>query len=273
MFNELSKNQIKYIQSLKLKKNRVEQKAFVAEGDKIVSELLIQHNFWQKNIQYLIALPSWVQKHELLLQSYKNILYIVNEKTLQSISQLQATNAAIAVLKIPQQNAPTSLLLPNITTQYALLLDGINDPGNLGTIIRIADWFSITNIYCSPNCVEVFNPKTIQASMGSVWRVLLQYTDLPTLINACNQHYQHSIPVLGAFLHGENIMTLNPNNSHKGLIVIGSESHGISPQVANFVNRFITIPKGTNTLPNQATAESLNAAIATGIICAVLCGV
>ena len=144
-----------------------------------------------------------------------------------------------------------------IEQTLSIALDGVQDPGNLGTIIRIADWFGIENIICSPNCVDLYNPKVVQATMGAIARVKVHYTELPQLINAMK-----NLPIYGTFLEGEFIYDTPLSN--KGIIVMGSEGTGISKEVGQLVNKKLFIPSYP---PNRTTSESLNVAVATSIIC------
>jgi TrmH family RNA methyltransferase len=180
--------------------------------------------------------------------SFKNTIEI-SLKDLERISSQKNPNIALAVCEIP-----TAIFNANkLKNKLTLVLDDIRDPGNLGTIIRIADWFGIQNIICSEQTVDVFNPKVVQSTMGSISRVNVFYNDLSEFFNNINE-----IPVYGAFMDGQSIYTIKKNT--EAIIVIGNESQGISTNIEKFVTNKITVPA-------VGQAESLNAAVATGIIC------
>ena len=242
----LSKNKIKYIRSLDLKKNRKEERAFVAEGHKLVGDLLGHFV-----CRFLVATRSWLDKNP-----------NVKAQEIIEVTQEELTRASLQ--KTPQDvlaifEQPAYEMQPDVVSRsLCLALDDIQDPGNLGTIIRVADWFGIEDIFCSLGTVDVYNPKTIQATMGALARVKLHYCDLPSFIASLK-----GIPVYGTFLDGDNMYEkeLTPH----GLIVMGNEGNGVSAEVANLVNERLYIP---NYPPQRETSESLNVAMATGIICA-----
>ncbi len=245
----LSKNQLKFINSLKQKKFREEHQLFIAEGKKIVIELL-QSSITVKQI---LATSSFLRNHKI----EKGIEFFeVKESELERISSLSTSNEVIAVCEIPKNELNTNSLKNKLT----LVLDEIKDPGNLGTIIRIADWFGIETIICSENSVDAFNPKVVQATMGSITRIKIFYTDLVAFLKNNNQQN-----IYGALLEGENIYT--KKLADNGLIVIGNESKGISAEVQKYISDKINIPSFSHFKENKGEAESLNAAIATAIIC------
>jgi TrmH family RNA methyltransferase len=233
----LSKNELKYIQSLCHKKQRQEEKLFIAEGTKLVDELL-QSNY---RLKKLYALEEWAQ-------NYKGSVpvTIITEIELSKISSLQTPNQ---VLAIAEQRMPAAE--PELANQLTLVLDGIQDPGNLGTIIRIADWFGIQQVVASTDTVELYNPKVIQSTMGSFMRIHLWYRPLKEFLSSA------TIPVYGALLNGKNMHNEPPVT--EGLLVIGNESKGISKELLPHISHPITIPR-------LGGAESLNAAVAAGII-------
>ena len=233
----LSRNDVKYIQSLCHKKFRQQEGLFIAETPKLVDELL-QSEYVIKNVY---ATKAWMDHHHIQQVPATEI----NDIELERISALQTPNQVVAVVQ-QKETAPV-----NIRDGWVLVLDGIQDPGNFGTIIRIADWFGIKHIVCSHDTADVYNPKVVQSTMGSFVRVNIVYTEPAAFIQQVN------VPVFGALLQGENIYTLN--NSAKGIIVIGNEGKGIRPELLPFISRPVTIPK-------IGRAESLNAAVATGII-------
>ncbi len=238
----LGKSQTKYIQSLGHKKVRDEEGVYIAEGPKIVGELLASPS---AQILKVFGLHDWIDANNQLLSNTE--IVEIDEQDLTKISQLTTPNKVLALLKKPQ--APVSFTLKN---QVSLVLDTIQDPGNLGTIIRIADWFGITQLACSRDCADAYNPKVVQSTMGSIARVQLLYTDLTDWLEA-----QKDVPVYATVLDGEDIT--RAGRIREGLIVIGNESKGISELILQRVDKKITIPR-------KGKAESLNAAVATGIV-------
>lgn len=240
----ITKLQVKYIQSLRQKKFRDEEGVFVAEGPKIINELL---GAYTGGPEMIYATAEWIAAHRSLL---KNIavqkIVEVKEPEMERLSFLQTPHSVLAVFKKP---APAPV---HLSGTISLLLDGIQDPGNLGTIIRIADWFGITHIVCSTDCADAFAPKVVQGTMGSIARVQLLYTDLVNLVKE-----QAPLQLYAATLNGENINNIQPVK--EGVLVIGNESKGIRPALLERCQRRITIPR-------LGYAESLNAAVATGII-------
>lgn len=194
------------------------------------------------------ATADWVDEQEALLAKISGIpVTVVEPHVLKQLSALTTPNRAMALLDIPPVTSPAPL-----AGTVALALQSIQDPGNLGTIIRIADWFGITRVYCSPDCVDTYNPKTIQATMGSIARVQVIESDIIPLLQ------QTSVPGYAATLHGRNIVEFDP--IREGLLLIGNESRGLSQEVVDRCTHHITIPR-------LGGAESLNAAVAAGIIC------
>lgn len=235
----LSKNEIKYIQSLFHKKNRDAANVFIVEGVKAVNELL--HSSFK--VANVYAVDEWVQETG-------NKAIIVSEDELKKISN-QATPNKVFALVYKKEETP----LPSFKNKITLFLDGIQDPGNMGAIIRIADWFAIENIIASNDTADFYNPKVIQASMGGFLRVNVWYNDLKPLLETID------VPVFGAVLNGESIFSQSKIN--EGILIIGNEGKGICDDLLPFIKHKITIPK-------KGSAESLNAAIATGIIVASL---
>lgn len=241
----LSNNKIKYIRSLKEKKFRDEHHTFVAEGIKLVFDLLETCR-----CQFLAATPE-------ILAAYPQIraeeIVEANISELKKATLLTTCPPVIAVFHQPENKLEEIILKDKLT----LVLDGVQDPGNVGTIVRIADWFGIGHIVCSPDTADLFNPKTVQATMGAIARVRVSYTDIAFFLTK-NSH----LPVYGTFLDGENIYT--KELSTEGLIVMGSEGKGIRPETAKRIGRKLFIP---NFPLNRTTSESLNVAAATAIIC------
>jgi TrmH family RNA methyltransferase len=244
----LSKNRIKYLTSLQVKKYREESNQFIAEGVKMVDELL-NSSF---KINEIFALNEWIEKNH----SKTNILVTeIDQKELERISGLSTPNQVVALVDIPRR----LINIHEIYSDLVIVLDEIRDPGNLGTIIRIADWYGIKNIVCSENSVDVYNPKVVQATMGSIARVDVFYTNLNSFISKTPKN----INIYGTLLEGENIY-LN-DLSQNGIIVIGNEAKGISKDILPLITNKIHIPSFAINKNNKA--ESLNASIATAIIC------
>ena len=237
----ISANKIKFVRSLAQKKFRDEHSLFVAEGEKIVAEAQASG--------YKIEKIYRIEE--------------IGAEAMARISNLSSPSPVLAVIRKPEFSAEDiiSALKPESKGLY-LALDGVKDPGNLGTIIRIADWFGVEAIFASPGTVEVFNPKVVQATMGAIFRKKVIYTDLAEL---CTSFKSHGLPVYGTLLDGKNIYEALPADRKHGLVVMGSESFGISEQLRPHIDSKLFIPP----YPADAvTSESLNVAIATAIICA-----
>lgn len=237
----ISKNQIKYIHSLEQKKNRRNEMCFVAEGPKIIEELLKIYT-----PKMIFATKSWIEENNNICAEE------ITEQELSKLSFLKHPQSVLAVFPIPQNK--DTIIDPN---KLYLALDGVQDPGNMGTIIRIADWFGIDTILCSMDTADAFNPKVVQATMGSIARVKIIYTNLYDLI----KDNANQMPIYGTLLDGENIYQkqLAPN----GIIIMGNEGNGISTPIRNLLNERLLIPSYNL----SDTAESLNVATATAIIC------
>jgi RNA methyltransferase, TrmH family len=249
----LSKNQIKFVNSLKQKKYREEHDLFIAEGAKIVPELLNS----DIKVKQVFATSEFLRKHKINDPIER---FEIKEAELERISTLMTPNEALALCEIPKYELDVDSLKDKLT----LVLDDIKDPGNLGTIIRIADWYGIENIICSSTTADVFNPKVVQATMGSIARIKIHYVDLVEFFTEKVQSLK--LPVYGALLEGENIYSKKLTS--KGFIVIGNESKGISEEVQKLITDKISIPSFSHIKENSiGEAESLNAAIATAIIC------
>jgi TrmH family RNA methyltransferase len=245
----LSKNQIKFVNSLKQKKFREEHGYFIAEGTKIVPELL------QSDIEVLqVYGGEWFfSAHQI---SSKTECIEIKPAELERISALSTPNEVLAVCRIPYYELEREQLKGQLT----LVLDEIRDPGNLGTIIRIADWFGIGNIICSNGSADAFNPKVVQSTMGSIARIRVHYRDLTEFLQQTE-----GLPVYGALLEGKNIYA--EQLPAAALIVIGNESKGISEPVQQLLTQRISIPSFSHFKTSGGEAESLNAAVATSIIC------
>ena len=234
----ITKNQIKFIKSLSLKKNRIKEQLFIAEGEKVVSELL-KSDFEIKNIY---ATKEWKVRND-------NITQISNAE-LQRISNLKSPNKILAVVQFKNHKIIKH-------DRITLVLDEINDPGNLGTIIRMCDWFGVKQIICSKNTVDIFNPKVVQSAMGSAFRVKVYYTDLENYLSDI------TTPIYGAFMDGKNLKEVKiPKSAH---LVMGNEANGISAEI----NKLITDKVAIKNIGKSA--ESLNVAVATSILLHVFC--
>ena len=242
----ISKNKAKYIRSLELKKNRNKEGVFAAEGHKVVDDLLAL-----QPALLIVATSEWLHGKTIAPQTE---VIEVSDEELKKVSFLQHPQQVLAIFRQAQQDGFSQ---PNFS-QLSLALDGVQDPGNLGTIIRIADWFGIEHIYCSQDTADVYNPKVVQATMGSIARVKVEYGDLLKLVDSLPE----DVPVYGTLLDGDNIYQQKLEN--RGFIVMGNEGKGISPALAKKVNRRLLIP---NFPEGRPTADSLNVAIATAITC------
>ncbi|HET9486961.1 MAG TPA: RNA methyltransferase [Chryseosolibacter sp.] len=236
----LSKATIKFIKSLQVKKYRKQEQCFVVEGSKSVLELLAS----DFEIVTVLGTPEFLSG---LKGSVKGEVIEVTEKVLESLGEFRTNGSALAVARL-KSNIPVR----PTSSEFALVLDEIHDPGNLGTIIRTADWYGIQKIIASEETADFYNPKVISATMGSFTRVQVFYTELAGYLSGAD------VPVYGAFLEGQDVHKVS--FARGGMILIGSESHGISPALMPLVTEKITIPR-------YGKAESLNAAIATAIIC------
>lgn len=242
----LSKNRIKYIRSLELKKNRKEERVFIAENHKLVGDLL---GYFHCRI--LVATYDWLKENPKVLAD--EVIEVTQEE-LSRVSLLKTPQEVLAVFEQPQYEFQPEV----ISHSLCLALDDVQDPGNLGTIIRIADWFGIEHIFCSLGTVDVFNPKTVQATMGALARVRLHYCNLTELVSELGD-----VPVFGTFLDGKNMY--HEELSSRGLIVMGNEGNGINEELGKLINRRLYIP---NYPQERNTSESLNVAVATSIVCA-----
>ena len=240
----LSKTIVKYIQSLAHKKLRDEEGVFIAEGPKVVAELLQSNKFACKTI---CGTQNWMEENASLLTHIpaENKIEITGSE-LERVSQLQTPNNVLAVFYKKQEK------LAELKNNISLMIDEIQDPGNMGTIIRTADWFGVKNIICSRESADCYNPKVVQATMGSLARVNIIYTELEAFINN-----NKAISIYAASLHGKHLSSFN--KLKEGIILIGNESKGIKENLLKFSTEQITIPR-------HGEAESLNAAVACGII-------
>lgn len=238
----LVKSKLKYIQTLGQKKFRQEEGLFIAEGPRLVAELLLQDG---AGIQEIFALNDWIIENKEFTE--KTIITEVTETELKRISQLSTPNKVLAVLR---QFDPDPVI--ETKGRLTLALDDIRDPGNMGTIIRIADWFGVEQIVCSMDSAEIYNPKVVQSSMGSIARVRIAYKNLSVWLPS-----QDHVRIYATALEGQDISSIKKPG--EGIILIGNESRGISNELLSIANVKITIPQ-------KGKAESLNAAVAAGIV-------
>jgi TrmH family RNA methyltransferase len=255
---QLSNGKKKLIRSLALKKNRQAEMLFLAEGDKMVRELILFNrgrSEIQYNIESVIATDEWLRVNgDLLGQEYD--VYHTTLAELEAISQQQTPNQVMAVV---HQHIP-ELEISQVKTKLSIGLEFLQDPGNLGTIIRLADWFGIRNILCSENCVDLYNPKTIQATMGSFLRVNIYYTDLASSI--CSMQEEKHYMVYGTGQNGSNLF--HTPLFLPGIILFGNEANGLSQGIMDLADRILTIPYHDRT----SHPDSLNVATAAAILCA-----
>lgn len=238
----LSKSQINFIRSLEQKKQRKALKLFLAEGVKIVNEIILSNY----KIDSIFATKEWLKNHIGKLLSKQNVkVFEIGTDELKKISLLNTPNQVVALVKIPEkQETPAGNLI--------VALESIRDPGNMGTIIRICEWFAVDALLCSPDCVDIYNPKVIQATMGSFSRLNISEFDLRKLKSQFPEHTLYA-----AVLDGQNIN--HCSKSEKAVIILGNESTGLSQELTKLSDFKITIPRFGN-------AESLNVAVACGII-------
>lgn len=243
----LTKREIKFIQSLSRKKGRVESGCFLAEGNKLVEDTLDAFE-----CRLLVATPEWLKQHGNVRA--KRCVEVSREE-LSRVSLLTTPQEVMAVYEMPQCVLDETMLQNELT----LALDTVQDPGNLGTIIRIADWMGVRHIVCSPETADVYNPKVVQATMGALARVSVHYMPLEPFLARVGEQ----MPVYGTFLDGDNIYEM-PLSTH-GIIVMGNEGNGISEALKSCISHKLYIP---NYPPGVPTSESLNVAVATAITCA-----
>lgn len=238
-----SKAKISYINSLEKKKNRDIHNVFIVEGEKL-SEEVVKSDFCIEEIFYTDKITARVN-----LKSVKCQTTLISSEQMGRISQLKTSTPILMVVKKHQQQTP----IVN-SEELSIALDGVQDPGNMGTIIRVADWFGVKNVFCSLDCADNFNPKVVQATMGAIARVRVSYCDLNELLKEAD------VPIYGTFLDGENIYT--KNLTQNGVIVMGNEGNGISKDIEKLVTQKLYIPSFPST---AECVESLNVSIATAI--------
>ncbi len=239
----ISKSLIKYVQSLHLRKNRQKYDKFIAQGPKIAIEII---NSDSLELEYIFANREFIVSNTKALDSYREILFEVNEKELERISTTKTPNSVTIVANKRLNNTKV-----NLKNQWILFLDRIQDPGNVGTIIRTADWFGINHIILSPECADLYNPKVLQSTMGAFLRINVLNLSFEEMMNM-----DSSLKIYAAALNGANVFK---QNLEPGVIVIGNESKGIQNKILDASDILLTIPA-------KGKAESLNAGVACGII-------
>ena len=238
----MTKAEIQFVRSLADKRTRDEERLFIAEGDKLISEIIAS---------------GWGVRHLYALEGhFEGQAEQISPKEMERISQLKTASTSLAVVCQPQHKAPVAAS----AEQLSLALDGVQNPGNLGTIIRLADWFGVQDIYCSEDTADCFNPKVVQATMGAILRVRVHYLPLADFLA---RTAQRGTPIFGTMLDGDNIY--NAELASGGVIVMGNEGRGVSHECARHFSHRLLIP----TYPSDRIgSESLNVAMATGIVCA-----
>ncbi|MBQ8097972.1 MAG: RNA methyltransferase [Bacteroidaceae bacterium] len=246
----LSKNRVKSVRALAMKKERDQLGLFVAEGPKLVAEL------WQKfRVSYVAATSSWLKENAALVHSLREVDE-VSEEELRRVSLLQHPQSVLAVMEKPRESGWEADVPAR---ELCLALDDVQDPGNVGTILRLADWFGIHYVWCSPQTADVYGPKVVQATMGALARVEVRTENLEPMLASVGSE----VPVYGTFLDGDNLYA--QHLEQRGIIVMGNEGKGIRPAVARMVSRRLLIPGYPE---GQSKVESLNVAMATAIVCA-----
>ena len=246
----ISKSQIQLVNALRINKFRSLHKKFVVEGPKIVGELLSSDLITDT----IFATNDWILENSPDIPANSNIVK-VKPRELERVSAMKTPNQVVAVVNLPESLSVST----DIFSDLVIMLDEIKDPGNLGTIIRTANWFGIQHLICSNDSVDAFNPKVVQASMGSVFRVKIYYEDLKSLLAKLDKNTN----VYGALLNGKDIYEIEKKDS--GILLIGNESRGISNDLMPFITHPVSIPSFSNS--DSQPAESLNASIATAILC------
>lgn len=243
----MTKSQLKYFQSLSQQKYRKEHKVYVVEGDKNVKEWILA----KTNIEYIVATEEWIANNSNIIATVDVTVIPVASFEMEKISLLNTPSSVLATVHLPNDN---ELNVKAMEGEWVLVLDAIQDPGNLGTIIRIADWFGIKHIVCGVGTVDVYNPKVVQATMGSLLRVAVYKAELQNFLNTI------IAPIYITYLDGENIHSL-PQPIKPGCIVLGNESNGVNKDLLQ------KQPITKVTIPKFGGAESLNVGIAAGIVC------
>ncbi|GIV31121.1 MAG: RNA methyltransferase [Saprospiraceae bacterium] len=250
LFQELSQNKLRYLRSLRSERMRQKYHNFIVEGVKIADEVL-RHP--QAEVELIVAVPEWIEANRHLLDSLSGKVYVASQKVLSQISLLTTPNMVLCVLKRPQVELQVEWLHTGIT----LYLDGVQDPGNLGTILRTADWFGVRQVVAGPGTVDPFNSKVLQAAMGSFLRVRVLHMALDSLHALAPR-----VPIFGAVLDGQDVATVNL--PRPAILAMGNESRGLTDQSLRHLHERIRIAAA-----DDHGAESLNVAVATGILLAL----
>lgn len=245
----ISKNQIKFVYSFGKKKTRDEHHLFLAEGVKILRDILPYFE-----AEYIYATEDAYDEIQSLT---KTNVEKVTVAEIEKMTQLQSAPKALALLRMPDYKLDFSTLSKSLI----LALDGVQDPGNVGTILRIADWFGIKMVLCSPQTADIYNPKTVQATMGAIARVSVSYVDLPSTLQTLRNQYK--MPIYGTFLDGKNMYETELTSN--GVIVMGNEGNGVTEEIDKISDHRLYIPNYPVGMP---TSESLNVSVATAIVCA-----
>jgi RNA methyltransferase, TrmH family len=249
----ISKNKIKFIHALKQKKARTETGLFIAEGDKIITEILVDGNI---PVSDLIATPEWLQQNRYILHKGIREITEVTEAEFRKVTSFETPSGVMAVMALPAWEYNTK----EIAGTLSVCLDTIQDPGNLGTIIRTADWFGIRHVFCSPGCADCYNPKVVQASMGAVLRIQVHEVSLEELLEETRQFENYS--VYGSYLEGTSIY--RASLSSEGMLVFGNESKGIHSALRTLIHYPLTIPSFSG---SSKHVESLNVSAAVAVFC------
>jgi TrmH family RNA methyltransferase len=252
----LSRNKIKYLASLKIKKFRTLHSQFLMEGDKIVKDILCGGKV---TVTEIIASGTWIRDNQAILNTHVKLVTEADSTDLSRITTLETPPPVIAVFDVSEAKIDHQ----EVNGSLSIALDNIQDPGNLGTIIRTADWFGIRNIFCTRGCPDMYNPKVIQASMGAILNVNVHYTDFKDLLNQYSRVPDFTIS--GTFIEGTSVFTIRPVKC--GIILFGNESRGISNDYLPYIRERITIPAASE---NRTHVESLNVASSVAVICAVM---
>jgi len=249
----ISRNQISLIKSLDRKKYRQAEKCFVAEGVKIVREVLDLPGGGPFKVRALFCTESWLKEHGEGFSNPPDTLQEITDHELLKISHLTTPNQVLALIDLPEQ----STFSVDFERDLILGLEQVQDPGNCGTLIRLAEWFGLSGMVFSPDCADIYSPKVVQASMGSIFRIQLMECDLQTQIRS----WPESFPIYGTRLDGENMYSakLTPH----GMILMGNESRGLSPNLSSLVSKSLKIPD----FSASGSIDSLNVAIAGALVC------
>jgi len=249
----LSTSQIKLIRSLRLSKFRIREKLFVIEGDKLIKEALNPISNPNYKIHSIYALESWLGANRKIIRPFEKLSHSISNQNLKQISMLSTPNQVLALV----HNYSSETDLPDVEKTLTIALDNIQDPGNMGTIIRLAEWYGVKNIIMSPGCSDPMNPKVVQATMGSIFRVNLKRQELGTWL----KNLPKNVPVYGAVMDGANLY--KTRLSSIGVILMGNESKGIQTELEEMISQPLTIPRAEQKGPGP---ESLNVSVALGII-------